>query len=314
MARYWYNSAVQRMGLGILFLALSLFAVAGQCAAQRVVVDQLGREVILPSRVERVVCLAPSLTEIVYDLGEGARVVGVTSYANRPEAARSIPRVGSYVRLDVELIAALAPDLCLAIKDGNPLDAINKIRSLGIPVFAVDPRSIDSVMQSIRLIGQALDVADKSAVLVAGMDRRITALKDRVAGVRHHPRVFYQIGVAPIVTVGRGSFVHELITTAGGRNVVTSSIPYPRLTMEEIVALAPEVVVLSTMGGERDVREVRQQLGKWPSIPAVRDGRIHRVDSDVFDRPSPRLTTALEELAAILHPHLFERHTSGSGS
>lgn len=272
---------------------------------ERVVQDQLGRRVVLAGHPERIVCLAPNLTEIVFELGQGERVIGATTHSNHPQAASQLPRVGSYVRPDLELIAALKPDLCLATKDGNPIGAVKRIESLGIPVFAVDPRSLDGLMEAIMSLAGLLQAQEQGRELVGGMQSRLALVRERVSLARHAPRVFYQVGTGPIVAAGRGAFAHELIQAAGGRNVVTLNSAYPRLSMEEVVVLSPEVIILSTMGGEDDAATFRSALSRWTSVPAVARGRIHRVESDLFDRPSPRTVAAVEALAALLHPELF---------
>ncbi|MFW5791975.1 MAG: ABC transporter substrate-binding protein [Desulfohalobiaceae bacterium] len=273
--------------------------------------DQLGRRVVLDGHPERIVCLAPNLTEIVFELGQGERVVGATTYSNHPPVAAKLPRVGSYVRLDLELIAALKPDLCLATKDGNPLGAVKRIESLGIPVFAVDPRGLDGLMDAIMSLAGLLRAEEKGRELVRGMQSRLALVRERVSLARHVPRVFYQVGTGPIVAAGRGAFAHELIQAAGGRNVVSQDMAYPRLSMEEVVVLSPEVIILSTMGGEDDAAAFFSALSRWNSIPAVAHGRIHRVESDLFDRPSPRTVAAVEALAALLHPDLFPGGDTG---
>ncbi len=296
-----------RKGFAVVFFllvsGLALLPSAGW--GERVVEDQLGRRVVLAGHPERIVCLAPNLTEIVFALGQGERVVGATTYSTHPPAAAKLPRVGSYVRPDLELIAALEPDLCLATKDGNPIGAVKRIESLGIPVFAVDPRNLDGLMEAITSLAGLLHAREQGRELVRGMQSRLTLVRERVSQARHAPRVFYQVGTGPIVGAGRGAFAHELIQAAGGRNVVTLNSAYPRLSMEEVVVLSPEVIILSTMGGEGDAASFCNALSQWTSVPAVTKGRIHRVDSDLFDRPSPRTVAAVEALAALLHPDLF---------
>jgi iron complex transport system substrate-binding protein len=268
--------------------------------------DLLGREIILPQNPQRVVSLAPNITEIVFALEQESRLKGVTLYSDYPFGARRLPKVGSYVALDLEKIVVLKPDLCIAIKDGNPKRVIDRLESLGIAVYAVDPRNLDSVMDTILAIGDLLNAADKAKRLVQNMHFRIEQVKDRIAMTSHRPKVFFQIGVAPIVSVGSQTYIHELIELAGGRNSTAGSTPYPRFSREEIIVLSPEVIIITSMVRDSVADQVKTQWSQWPQIPAVRNQRIYIADSDLFDRPSLRLVDGLEVLVKLIHPELFE--------
>jgi iron complex transport system substrate-binding protein len=293
--------------LKALFLTLALLtAVLGAAAAEaKPVTDQLGREVLVPDDPKRVVSLAPSITEIVFALGEGHRLQGVTQHCDYPPEAGSLPRVGSYVHLDLEKIVALKPDLCLGTRDGNPREVAAKLESLNIPVYAVNPRDLETVMDTLLEIGRLLHAEERAELLVKDMRRRIEAVKVRVAGTEERPSVFFQIGIVPIVSVGTHTFIDELIATAGGRNLAAGSNPYPRFSREQIVALEPEVIIITSMTRGQDFEPVRDEWNQWSSLPAVRNRRIHIVDSDLFDRPSPRLVEGLELLGRLIHPELW---------
>jgi iron complex transport system substrate-binding protein len=137
------------------------------------------------------------------------------------------------------------------------------------------------------------------------MRSRIQRVTARLVGTGHRPRVFFQIGDAPIVSVGTKTFAHELIGLAGGDNVAAGKTAYPRFNREQVLALSPDVIVISSMDRAGSIEQARQEWARWPSVPAVRDGRIHLVDSDIFDRPSPRLVEGLEQLAGFIHPEIF---------
>ncbi|MBW2298440.1 MAG: ABC transporter substrate-binding protein [Deltaproteobacteria bacterium] len=173
---------------------------------------------VIPENLSRLVALAPNITEIVFDLGKEKMLVGVTTYSDYPEEAKNIPKVGSYIHLDLERIVALQPDLCLAIKDGNPIDTVMRLEALGIPVYAVDPRNLESVMRTLVRVGGLLHAEDKAEDIVADMRKRISRVDAMVAYVQKRPRVFFQIGVAPIVSIGSDTFIHELVVRAGGKN------------------------------------------------------------------------------------------------
>jgi iron complex transport system substrate-binding protein len=272
------------------------------------VTDLLGRSVVIPVHPMRIISLAPNITEIVFALGEGSRLVGVTTYSNYPADAGHIPKVGSYVRLDIERIVSLSPDLCLAIKDGNPKEAVTRLESLGIPVYAVDPRNLESVMETLIRIGHLLGADGKARLIVKDMCDRIRRIGDGVQQTDDRPRVFFQIGVSPIVSVGSQTFIHRLIEQAGGRNVAEGPIPYPRFSKEQVLDLSPEVIIITSMARAADFDQLKAEWRQWTDMPAVRNKRIFIQESDLFDRPSPRLVDALEVLARLIHPELFEEN------
>jgi iron complex transport system substrate-binding protein len=273
-----------------------------QAATAATVIDQMGRSVEVPDDPRRVVALAPSITEIVFALGCEDRLAGATRFSNFPPAAKRLPRVGSYVHLDLERIVALSPDLCIAVKDGNPKAVIQRLEALQIPVYAVNPVNLGAIGDTILEVGQLLSARQPAERLVAEMNARIEAVKAQVAGSSSRPRVFFQIGISPIVSVGSETFIHELITMAGGINVTAGAVPYPRFSREEIFALAPEILIITSMDRNKSFLEAKIEWQQWPEIPAIRDQRIHLVDSDLFDRASPRLVDGLELLVGLLHP------------
>jgi iron complex transport system substrate-binding protein len=267
--------------------------------------DQLGREVQVPDDPVRLVSLAPSLTEIVFALGEERRLSGVTQHCDFPPAAQSLPNVGSYVHLDLEKIVALKPDLCIATKDGNPPDVVERLATFKIPAYVVNPRDINGVMETVLEVGQLLGAGGRAESLVSAMRARTDHVKSLVEQTQARPRVFFQIGVAPIVSLGYETFIHEIITTAGGHNLAEGPIPYPRFTREQILALKPEVIIITSMTRGEDFERVKEEWGQWDQVPAVRNGRIFVVDSNLFDRPTPRLVDGLELLVRLIHPELF---------
>jgi iron complex transport system substrate-binding protein len=293
-----------------LALALTLAltgAAAGAQAAARAVIDLTGRSVHVPDDPRRVVALAPSVTEIVYALGQERRLVGVTRFSNYPPAAQQLPKVGSYIHLDVERIVALRPDLVIAVKDGNPIAVVEQLVDIGLPVFAVNPVDLETVMQSVQAIGNLFATVDAARSVVADMRHRIARVETRVAQTQVRPAVFFQIGISPIVSVGSNTFIHTLIELAGGTNMAAGETPYPRFSREQVIALAPEVIVISSMSRAAVFEQVKAEWMQWPAIPAVRRDAVFIAPPDLFDRPSPRLVDALELLAGVIHPQLFER-------
>jgi iron complex transport system substrate-binding protein len=274
-------------------------------ADSRSVTDLLGRKLEVPQNPRRVVALAPSITEIVYTLGQQRRLKGVTRFSDYPEAATQLPRVGSYVHLDVERIAALKPDLCIGVKEGNPLTVVKRLQAMGIPFYAVHPVDLETVMQSIETIGDLLRAPRAAAQTTAAMRKRIDHVKTIVAAAESKPRVFVQIGVSPIVSVGIRTFIHELVTLAGGTNIAAGSTPYPRFSREQVISLAPDVMVITSMARATVFERVKAEWMQWSSIPAVRNQAVFIAPTNIFDRPTPRLVEGLEQMARYIHPRLF---------
>ncbi len=288
-----------------------IFAVIGFLAfclpaAAKMVEDQVGRQMRVPDDPRRIVSLAPSITEIIFALGQQERLIGVTQYSNYPAEAAKLPKVGSYVRLDLERIVALNPDLCIAIKDGNPRETIDRLQSLDIPVFAVNPHNLESMLQTIQKIGGILNASQKATTLVTDMRSRIQQVATLVSKTAHQPRVFIQIGISPIVSAGSNTFIDELINRAGGINVAAGPSAYPHFSREQVLALAPDVLIITSMARSGGYEKAKADWSRLADMPAVRQKRIHTVDSDLFDRPSPRLLEALEILTRLLHPELFK--------
>ncbi|MBU4186280.1 MAG: cobalamin-binding protein [Proteobacteria bacterium] len=289
-----------------LIVVLMFVALTSLPAGARQATDQLGRKVVLSDDPQRVVSLAPSITEIIFALGQEHRLKGVTRYSDFPPEAVNLPRVGSYVQLDLERIVALKPELCIAIKDGNPREIVERLESLGIPVYAVDPRNLEAVMETILEIGKLLDASEAAKALVADMQYRIQQVRFRAAKASHRPRVFYQVGIFPIVSVGTNTFIHELIVSAGGDNLTEGPIPYPRFSREQVLVLSPEVLIISSMARGEVFERVKTEWSRWSELPAIKNQRIFLVDSSLFDRPTPRLVDGLELLGRLIHPELLE--------
>jgi iron complex transport system substrate-binding protein len=302
------NKTIIKFRFCIIFL-LGTFAASlllSSPSFARLVRDQLGRQISLSDDPQRVVALAPSITEIIYALGQEHRLKGVTLFSDYPNAAQNLPTVGSYVRLDLEKIVALRPDLCIAIKDGNPKDVIDRLDSLKIPVYAVNPRNLATVMETIQEIGLLLGANDRAAFLIRNMKSRIGLVASRIATTDYRPRIFFQIGISPIVSVGSDTFIHEIIVLAGGKNLAQGKIPYPRFSQEQVLGLSPEIFIITSMARSRTFEKAKAVWSRWPQLEVVRSGRIHLVDSNLFDRPSPRLVEALELMVQLIHPELFE--------
>ena len=289
-----------------LSLLLCLWTTASHSNPSRFV-DEVGREVNLPSSPKRIISLAPNITEILFSLGLDEEIVGVSIHCNYPEKAKDRVRVGSYISLDFETILWLKPDLVIATGAGNTQEMVKRLEQLEIPTFVIFPKDFDGILRSITDLGRLLDRGQEAQLITQGMRAR----RQRVMALTHghyRPRVFLQIGEAPLVTVGKGSFANDLIHLAGGENIAGGDGEmYPRLSMEEILMRSPEVIIVSTMNPKGNHDKTLQEWTRWKTLPAVQQGRIHLIDSDLIDRPSPRIIEGLEELARILHPEQFKK-------
>ena len=295
-----------RISLLLHFLLLVMLAVCGSScsphktppAAARIVTDELGRSVQVSAQPRRIVSLAPSITEILFALGAGDRVTGVTSYCDYPPEARQKPVVGDTLKPSVEKIVALKADLVI-ISTASQVEALfQKLLELGSPVYVSNPRSIDGVVESIDKIGELIDARDRAHLLTDELRGRIAAVEARVpAGVR--PSILVILGVEPLITAGAGSFINDLINRAGGRSIsAEDSGDYPQYSIETVIAKQPGIILLQTGGNELTER-LRQ-------TPAARSNRVYHIDDDLLLRPGPRIVDGLEQLAAKIHPEFFD--------
>jgi len=296
----------QRRLFFITWFVTGLLLATNLPSSARMIVDQLGRPVNLPDNPRRIVALAPNITEIMFALGQQHRLVGATRFSDYPPATVKLPKVGSYIYLDLEKIVGLKPDLCIAIKDGNPKAVVDRLETLNIPVYAVDPKNLESVIETVSEMGKLLGAQKAAEKLKSDLQSRIQQVEQRVAQTKYRPRVFFQIGISPIVSVGTNTFIHGLIERAGGKNLAEGSMSYPRFSREQVIALSPEVMVISSMARIEAFDRIKAEWNQWNDIPAVRDRRIFLVDSNRFDRPTPRLVDALEILVRLIHPELYK--------
>lgn len=291
--------------LSLILSLLIITTIASALAASRELTDLAGRQVQLPQGPLRVVSLAPSITELVYALEREEVLKGTTQFSNHPLKARDLPRVGSYARPDVELILGLKPDLVLAIRDGNPKHAIERLKAMNIPVFALDSKNIEEIILSIKALGEILGAQDQARELVKDMQKRMEHVQQKVAQTYSRPIVFFQADASPVIGVGESTFIHEIINLAGGRNAIAGMKHYPRMGWEDILRINPEVVIIASMAGGKNKEQLLQAWRRWPQLQAVHNDRIHVVDADIFERPTHRLVEGLEKLVGIIHPELI---------
>ncbi|HEU5287920.1 MAG TPA: cobalamin-binding protein [Candidatus Limnocylindria bacterium] len=267
------------------------------------VADFQGRSVSVASRPSRVVSVGPSITEFLFALGAGDRVVGVDDFSDQPAAAAKLEKVGG-VKVNIEKVVALRPDLVLSVKfsDGT----IERLAGAGIPVLVVDPQTIGDVTRTAILVGRAVGADGERLALQ--IDQRLQQVRAAVAGATTKPRVFHEVDAsdpAKPFTVGPGSYIHDLIAIAGGVNVAANAgSAYPQISLEEIVRADPEVIVL----GDADYGTTVDQVGArpgWSGMAAVRNKKVFPISDSLVSRPGPRVGDAAEAYARLLHPEVF---------
>ncbi len=289
-----------RMG-GILCM-LIVWCLSTNPACSATITDEMGRELTLSSLPVRIVSLAPSITETLFALGLDREIVGVTRFSNYPEAVRSKPKVGSFIGLSLEKIVALRPDLVIGTADGNKRETIDQLAQIGIPVYITNPTTLEGIFETIAGLGAITGRSDEARAVVRELRRRVEKVGN-AAGKRAHRRVFFQIGIHPIVSVGRGTLHDRLITLAGGINVAGNiDVTYPRMSIEQIIAAMPDIIIVSSMKRGGDFNEVGRTWERWKEIPAVKNNKVFTIDSDIVDHHSPRIVDGLEALAALIHP------------
>lgn len=267
--------------------------------------DEAGRSINVPAKIDRVVSLAPNLTEIIYAVGAGDQLVGNTTFCDYPEAARTVPKIGDTLQPSIERILSLKPQVVL-VSTASQLEAFtHKLDEHGIVVYVTDPRDLEGVFRSLAQVGQLLNHHEQSQQVVNQLRERATLITEMVRSTRP-VRVFYQLSAEPLYTAGRDAFVTDLIRRAGGISV-TADVPeaWPTFSQESAVASRPEAIVLPT-GGSMGSANSDLATGLKNS-PAALNGKVYRINGDFLSRPGPRAVDGLTELARALHPEVFEK-------
>lgn len=270
----------------------------------RQVVDEAGRQVTLPVRIERIVSLAPNLTEIVYAVGAGDRLVGNTEYCDYPADAKSVAKIGDTMHPSVERIIALKPQIVL-VSTASQLEAFTKqLDQQHIAVYVTNPRSLDEIFRSITVLGDLFGHSEKAALVAADLRKRTEAVEERIATTKP-VRVFYQVAGEPLYTIGREAYLTDLVRRAGGISV-TADVPggFPRYSDEAALAARPEAIILPT-GGSMGTANT-SVAGPLRNSPAALNNRVYKINDDHLSRPGPRLIAGLEEMARALHPEAFK--------
>ncbi|MCD6532815.1 MAG: cobalamin-binding protein [Deltaproteobacteria bacterium] len=283
----------------ILLISILLLPIT---ASALTVVDESGTTVEIPDRVQRILPLTPSLAEILFALGLDQRIVGVTDFATYPKAARKKPRVGTFINPSLEKILALEPDLVIVGSERQDEKTNAALKNFSIPVYRIRPVDLNTIYRSISNLGEITGTLPQAQKVIIEMKKKVAAVERRVARLPKK-RVFYQVGIDPIVSVNRQTFAADLIRRAGGILVtVDNPVRYPRYSIERVIVDAPEVIIISSMSPNTNYQRFRANWQRWRSIPAVRQGQIYVIDSDMVDRPAPRIVDGLAQLSEFIHP------------
>ena len=251
----------------------------------------------------RIVSLAPSITETVFALGFGNRLVGVTSHCDYPAEAKRLPKIGDFMSPSLEVIAAKQPDLVIGVTGATDPARAREIERLGIKITLVSVSSVSEILSSFKHIAALLGDPDAGATLVEKITAQFDKVKKRVAPAPRRSTLL-AVGLRPLVAVGGKNFLDELITLAGGENIAgNASQPWLNLPDEYVVAKAPQVIIQAGMGS--DASRPTRQWSDLKSIPAVKERRVYTYNSDKILRPGPRIGEGLEEIARLIHPECF---------
>jgi len=301
----------------IILVALSLLvSVLPGCVAERsaptypmTIVDDLGRNVAISEKPTRIISLYPSFTEALFAIGAGEKVVGVTKLCDYPPEALHKEKVGGTTTVDVEKVVALNPDLVL-VQAAEQREVVQGLEKLGLTVVALYPENFEEILDNIRLIGKITGQEQEASKLAADMEERAKLITDRTRGLpdSERPRVFFLISYDPLRTIGPGSFIHELIQLAGGKNIAADAKErVPAYSFEMVIHRNPQVIFIARYKSGPPITVVElKALERWQVIDAVKHGRVYSIEAALVGGPKPRIVDGLERMAKYLHPELFE--------
>lgn len=295
-----------------------LFALLSACAPQATptsapatltFTDGLGREITLDGPAQRIVSMAPSNTEILFAIGAGDQVIGRDQLSDYPEEAKNITDIGStFEALNTELIVSLEPDLVLSAEI-NTAEQVNQLEDLGLTVYYLkNPLTLEEMYSNVEIVAQLTGHADEAATLIESLKARVAAVDQKIAPISSRPSVFYELDAtdpAKPFTAGKGTFITQLIDRAGGYNIASELEGYPQMSLEQVVAADPAFIILGDARYGVTPESIAQRPG-WENLSAVKSGKVLPFNDDLVSRPGPRLVDALEELAKLLRPELFE--------
>lgn len=267
----------------------------------RVFTDALGRNVEIKETPERVVSLAPAVTEILFELGLDEKIVGVSEFCNYPAIALEKPKMGDFLNPNIELIVAAEPHIVF-VAAGLQEELIERLEQLGITVFCLDAENVDQVIKNVQMTGEIMGVSEVAQTLADEMQSRVDAIVFKVEG-QERPIVFFEVWYEPLMTAGPNSFIDNLIELAGGQNLAADADSrFLQLSMEILFERDPDIYIATDFQSINDIKT----RPRYENLTAVQTGRVYTIDDDIINRPGPRVVQGLEEVARIIHPELFQ--------
>ncbi len=298
----------------LFFSVIALFTVVGKVWSDSAnvvcVKDSLGAPVCVQESPKRIVSLAPSLTELVFELKAGSRLVGRTTKCNIPEAAKAVTNIGSYGSPDFEKLMSVRTDLVLAPKTGIRPEFIQRLKSLGVPVYVDDSSNIEQIEQTINNVGKLLGSNDEASRIVNDIRVRRISIRKLMDGVEK-TTVLFVIGVRPLVVAGGRSFLGSLVREAGGSNIAeNTTVEYPKFSIEEVIRCDPDLILM--LDKECREKECVDQWKDFSYLKAVKNKRVYELDADLMARPGVRTIDGLEKLVKFLHPEILDIPTQSN--
>ena len=259
--------------------------------------DDLGRRISVSKAPSRIISLAPNITETLFALGLGDRVIGVTTYCDFPAEAKTKEKIGDTIKPNLERIIALKPDLVLLSTSSQLEKITHQLDQLAIPVYITNPRTVTEVISSIRKLGEVTGTSHRAEELAVSMQQRIKAIEQS----EQRPRVLYVLQLSPLITAGKNTFINDLINLAGGISISgEETTDYPQFSRETVIARAPEVIILPESHGS-EIVDLEAVKKTFVTTPAVKNNRIVTINPDLIDRPGPRIVEGLAELEKKIH-------------
>ncbi len=307
--RYGRNRGIRAVALAVALIGCATTTASAQSKSYTVT-DETGRRMKIPAEVKRIVTLAPNLTETVYALGSDDRLVGDTNECDTPPEARLKPHVGDAQNPSLEAIVALHPDLVLATTSINRAETADALLKLGIPVYTSDTHTVRGLLASITRTAEIVGAKQRGAELVGRLQGRLDALESRLND-KPLVHVLFVVWEDPLITIGQDTFIADALRWAGAESVIISKQNWPQISMEEVVRLQPDYIVIAGSHGETTASELKDLRARpaWQNLDAVEQGHVANV-SDEMLRPSPGLIDAIEQLAHQFHPAAFPAKSS----
>ena len=267
--------------------------------------DFMQRQVRVIKPVNKIVSMAPNVTEMLFAIGLDKEIVGVTTFCNYPEEAKQKTKIGGYYDPNIEVILSLAPDLIVATPDGYSKERMGRLEQSGIPIFLVNPMNMDDILETMLNLGKVTDKVDIAEGVVNALRDRVQQIRLKVESIPldKRPKVFYEIGRDPFITVGPGNFVDSLIISAGGINIAKDApTDWPRYSVEAVIAKEPDIIITAPRSMFNSNAENKVDINEWQryrTIPAVKNNRIYHVNPDITLRSGPRIVDGLEKLYSL---------------